>query len=33
MLKFLHAFLEAVFLRVAMESLHDDEEVWAARLE
>jgi hypothetical protein len=29
----LHEFSEAVFLRVAMDSLLDDEEVWSAKLE
>ena len=33
MLKRLHEFLEAVFLRVALDSLIDDEEVWSASLE
>jgi hypothetical protein len=32
-LKCLHEFLEAVFLRVALDSLLDDEEVWSANLE
>jgi hypothetical protein len=32
-LKCLHEFLEAVFLRVALDSLIDDEEVWSASLE
>jgi hypothetical protein len=32
-LKCLHEFLEAVFLRVALDSLLDDEEVWSASLE
>jgi len=31
MLKFLQEFPEAVLIRVAMESLLDDEEVWSAR--
>ena len=31
--KFLHGFLEAIFLQVAMESLFDVEEVLSARLE
>jgi hypothetical protein len=29
----LHPFQEAVFLRIAMESLLDDEEVWLAIIE
>ena len=33
MLKCLHEFLEVVFLRVALDSLLDDEEVWSASLE
>jgi hypothetical protein len=32
-LKCIHEFLEAVFLRVALDSLLDDEEVWSASLE
>ena len=32
-LKSLHEFLEAVFLRVALDSLLDDEDVWSASLE
>jgi hypothetical protein len=33
MLKCLDEFLEADFLRVALDSLLDDEEVWSASLE
>ena len=33
MLNFLHEFLKAVFLRVAVDSLRDDEDVWSASLE
>ena len=33
MLKSLHEFLEVVFLRVALDSLLDDEDVWSASLE
>ena len=32
-LKCIHEFLEAVFLRVALDSLLDDEEVWSAIFE
>jgi len=32
-LKCLHEFLEAVFLRVALDSLLDDEDVWSASVE
>jgi hypothetical protein len=32
-LKCLHEFLEAVFLRVALDSLLDDEDVWSPSLE
>jgi hypothetical protein len=32
-LKSLHEFLKAVFLRVALDSLLDDEDVWSASLE
>jgi hypothetical protein len=29
-LKYLHEFLKAVFLRVALDSLLDDEDVWSS---
>ena len=32
-LNFLHEFLEDLFLRVALDSLLDDEDVWSASLE
>ena len=32
-LNFLREYLEAVFLRVALDSLLDDEDVWSASLE